>query len=230
MKGITVIIPAFNEEKNLVNLLPQLHSILSGCCQRYELLVVDAEKSRDATEVICKENGAKYIRQQKSGYADAFRLGVSNATYEAIVVVDADCSQDVSKIPLMYEAVKNGSDVVIGSRYANGGVSNDPFVSVVMSRTLNFVYRFLFGLKQCDISTDFRFYNKDQLLTIETQCTNFDVIEETLILLKRRYPDLKITEIPIEYNPRKQGYSKRKLLMFISDYIKLIFRLLCYKK
>ena len=225
MEGITVIIPVFNEEKNLVKLLPQLHSIISSCCSSYELLVVDSKKSLDNTKAVCEKHNAIYVKQAGSGYADAFKTGINVAGFDAIIVVDGDCSQDVFKIPLMYNAYKNGSDVVIGSRYTYGGKSNDPIISRMMSKTLNLVYRLVFGLEQRDISTDFRIYHKNQLQRIKMKCVNFDVIEETLILLKRNNPDLIVTEIPIDYRPREQGYSKRRLFLFVWDYIKLIFRL-----
>lgn len=223
--NISVIIPSYNEANNLNILLPKLHYLISSICHKYEIIVVDSQKSNDNSKDICKSHNATYILQNNTGYADAFRTGINYAIYEAILIVDADNSQDISKIPLMFDALKKDADVVIGSRYISGGTSADPFISVAMSKTLNFVFRFLLGFKEKDISTDFRFYKSNLLKSIQTTCQNFDVIEETLFLLKKRYPTLRVTEIPINYKPRVQGYSKRKLFRFIFDYIKLIFKL-----
>lgn len=224
--NISIIIPAFNEEENLKILIPQLHDIISPLCSKYELIVVDSQKTQDNSEEVCKSNNARYIKQNNYGYGDAFRTGIDNSAHEAILIVDADNSQDISKIPLMYEALGKGYDVVIGSRYVKGGTTSDPLVSVMMSKLLNLTYRIVLGFKEKDVSTDFRFYKKDLLKSIETQCFNFDVIEETLFLLKRKYPSLKVAEIPIDYKPRAEGTSKRRLFHFIADYVKLIIKLI----
>lgn len=223
--NISVIIPAYNEEENLKILLPQLHGIISSLGCAYELIVADSQKTADNSEAVCKSNGAKYVIQSGSGYADAFRTGIKMSVYEAVLVVDADNSQDISRIPQMYDLLLSGADVVIGSRYVKGGTTDDPLVSVIMSKLLNFTYRVVLGFKQKDVSTDFRFYRKEKLKKIETSCENFDVIEETLFLLKKKYPDLKITEVPIDYKQRAEGVSKRRLLHFIAGYIKLTFKL-----
>ena len=223
--NISVIIPAFNEEDNLKILLPKLHLIISPVCNKYELLVIDSKKTADNSEKVCDENDAKYIRQTNNGYGDAFRMGIGAAKYGAVLVVDADNSQDISKIPAMYEALNNGYDIVIGSRYVKGATTKDPFLSVVMSKILNLTYRLVLGFEEKDISTDFRFYKKEMLENITTCCNNFDVIEETLFLIKKKYPDLKIKEIPIDYKQRAEGESKRQLFLFIAGYIKLLIKL-----
>lgn len=224
--NISIIIPAYNEEDNLKILLPQLHGIVSTLNTDYELIVIDALKSVDNSEEICKKYNAVYIRQKKLGYADAFHTGIRNSQHEAILVVDSDNSQDISAIPKMYDALINGNDVVIGSRYVSGGKTDDPLSSVIMSKILNYTYRILLGFKEKDISTDFRFYKKSMLENIVTECTNFDVIEETLFHLKRNCPALRVKEIPIHYRKRAEGVSKRKLIEFIIGYIRLLFRLL----
>lgn len=223
---ISVIIPTYNEEENLKILLPELHGILSGLKIKYELLVVDAKASQDCSEKTCFDFNAKYFRQINTGYADAIRTGIKKSSYGLILVVDADNSQDISKIPEMYNAIMNGADIAIGSRYTKGGKTDDPPVSVFMSKLLNETYRLLLGFKEKDVSTDFRIYRKQLMTDIKTSCTNFDVIEEILFLLKRKFPDLKIVEIPIHYRQRAEGISKRQLLKFICGYIKLLFKLL----
>lgn len=227
--NISVIIPAFNEEENLKLLLPHLKNILSTLPCAYELIVVDSLSTNDNTEYICTLHGVKYVKQHTRGYADAFRTGINNAVYDAVLVVDADNSQDIAKIPLMYKVFIDGFDIVIGSRYIKGGTTSDSTVSVIMSKILNNTYRIVLDFKEKDISTDFRLYRKSLLMDLHTQCRNFDVIEETLFLLKIKYPSIKVAEVPIDYRPRLEGFSKRRLLRFIMDYIKLTIRLIKLK-
>ncbi len=224
--NISVIMPSFNEEENLRILLPELNSILASIGSDYEIMVIDAKNSCDNSEDVCKANNARYFRQTDDGYADAFRTGINVSQYELILVVDADNSQDIDKIPEMYGEIMNGADVVIGSRYTENGKTDDPIISVIMSRILNNTYRIFLGFKEKDVSTDFRFYRKNLLDGLVTKCGDFDVIEETLFLLRQNYPDIIIKEVPIHYKQRAEGVSKRKLLKFIYGYIKLLIRLI----
>lgn len=228
--NISVIIPSYNEEKNLIQLIPELKKYLTLTDTDFEIITVDAIASRDNTEKICEENEITYVRQKKRGYADAFRTGISLAKNELLLVVDADNCQDISKIPEMYKAMLDGADVVIGSRYTKGGKTADSRLNIIMSKLLNTAYSLVLGLKQRDISTDFRMYDIKKLKSINTECENFDVIEEALFLLQKKFPDIVIKEIPISYKKRIEGNSKRRLLTFIKGYIKLLFKLMRLKK
>ena len=227
--NISVMIPAYNEEKNLICLIPELKFILDGIKAEYEIIVIDSKHSSDNSSSLCQDMAVRYKRQNGDGYGDAFRLGISSAESDFFLVVDADNSQDISKIPEMYKELLQGADIVIGSRYVKGGTTADPFVSRLMSKALNLAYRVVLGFKEKDISTDFRFYNTKKLKSIRTTCTNFDILEETLYLLKKEYPDIIIKEVPIDYKKRIEGTSKRKLFTFILDYIKLLSRLFILK-
>lgn len=227
---LSVVIPAYNEAENLKILLPELHSVISSSLGiGYELIVIDAAASDDDSESVCILNKTRYIKQTNAGYADAFRTGIAESENELLLVVDADNSQDISKISQMYNAINNGADIAIGSRYTEGGKTDDPPLSVFMSKLLNGTYRFILGFNEKDISTDFRIYKKFLLKEIVTECDNFDVIEETIFLLKRKYPSLKVVEIPIHYRQRAEGISKRKLFRFIIGYLKLLIRLMRIK-
>ncbi len=227
---ISIMLPSYNEEKNLEFLIPELIGILDSTAISYEIIVVDALLSSDNTESLCKKFNSIYIRQADYGYGDAFRKGIECARGELFLVVDSDASQDIGKIPLMLKEIENGADVVIGSRYTKGGKTADPIFSVVMSKMLNTAYRLILGFKEKDISTDFRMYKADLLKGINLTCSNFDIIEETLFLLKKTYPKIIIKEIPICYKKRAEGVSKRRLAVFIADYIKLLVRLSALKK
>ncbi len=228
--NISVIIPSFNEEKNLLQLIPELKKYLSLTGARFEIITIDAKASCDNTQKVCEKFNVKYIRQSKKGYGDAFRTGISCAVNDILLVVDADNCQDITKIPEMYEKMLSGADIVIGSRYVKGGKTADPPLNIIMSKILNTAYSLVLGIKQKDISTDFRMYRLSKLRKITTICENFDVIEETLFLIQKAYPDVRIEEVPISYKKRVEGSSKRQLFTFITDYIRLLFRLLKLKQ
>ena len=96
-----------------------------------------------------------------------------------------------------------------------------------MSHILNGIYRLVTGVKAKDLSTNFRMYRADVLREIKLTCTNYDVLEEVLLLMKLKIgKDFKVGEIPITFNKRIAGESKRRLIPFIISYIKTMFRLI----
>ena len=96
-----------------------------------------------------------------------------------------------------------------------------------MSHILNGMFRFFLGIKAKDISTDYRMYYTEQLKNVSLSCHNYDVLQEVLLRLRLNKPDkkLKIGEVPIEFDKRIYGESKRRLIPFILSYMKTLCRL-----
>lgn len=142
------------------------------------------------------------------------------------MILDSDGSHNPNNIPEINKKFDEGNyDIVIGSRYIKGGETNDKKTSVVMSKMLNLAFRICLGIKAHDISTDFRMYDTQQLKNVKLDNKNYDVLQEVLLKMKLNNPSLKIGEIPIVFNKRVYGESKRNLLPFIIDYIKSLFKL-----
>ena len=220
--AINVVLLAYKEEENLRVLLPQIKEQVEKCGEEYEILVIDTEKALDNTEAVCKEYGAKYINQEYTGFGGAFRTAIKYANKDKFLIMDSDGSHPPKNIPEIYEKFVNEKcDVVIGSRYVKGGVTNDAKSSIIMSHMLNFAFRVCLGLNAKDLSTDYRMYHTEQLKQVELECENYDVLEEVLLKLKLNKADkkLKFGEVPINFQKRLYGESKRQLLKFIISYI-----------
>lgn len=121
-------------------------------------------------------------------------------------------------------------DLTIGSRYVENGKTENSKILIWMSQIVNLCYRIFFKIKVKDVSNSFRLYKTKDLRAFNLQCNNFDIVEEILIKLIIYNPNYKIREIPITFNKRIKGESKRKLIQFIFSYIKTITRLLKIKK
>lgn len=224
--GISVVLLAYKEEENLRVLLPQIIENVKKTGEEYEILVIDTEKPLDNTKDVCEQFGAKYINQEYPAFAGAFKTGIKYASMDKFLILDSDGSHDPSRIPAIYEKfVNEDCDVCIGSRYTEGGVTNDVGSSIVMSKILNTTFRILLGIKAKDISTDYRMYRTEQLKKVELTCRNYDVLQEVLLKLRMNKKDLKIGEVPINFQKRMFGESKRRLLPFIMSYIKTMFKL-----
>ena len=227
--GISVVLLAYKEEENLKVLLPQIIEQVEKCEKDYEIIVVDTARPLDNTHAVCKEYKARYINQKEPGFGGAFRTGIRFAKKDKFLIMDSDGSHPADRIPAIYEMYMTGDyDVVIGSRYCPGGQSNDAKSSQIMSHMLNFAFRTCLGLKGNDLSTDYRMYSTKELKKVELKCTNYDVLEEVLLQLKLNRPDkkLRIGEVPISFQKRMYGESKRQLVKFIISYIGTLFRLI----
>jgi dolichol-phosphate mannosyltransferase len=225
-KNITVALLTYKEEENLRLLLPKIIKSLETIAIPYEILVVDSNKALDNTADVCSSYNVRYLNQPGKGFADAFNYAIINARNELFLILDADGSHNPDYIPLMFEKFVNDKcDVVIGSRYVKGGKTHDKLTSILMSRLLNFIFRLTLGFKARDISTDYRMYYTDQLKKVCLNNENIDVLQEVLIKLRINRPDLKIGEIPIEFEKRIYGKTKRKMVKFILGYIKSLFKL-----
>ena len=226
--GISVALLAYKEEENLRILLPQIIEQVQKCGEDYEILVVDTEKPLDNTAEVCEQYGAQYINQELPGFGGAFRTAIKYAQKDKFLILDSDGSHPPVNIPDLYNKfVKENCDVVIGSRYVEGGRTDDAKSSIIMSHMLNFAFRICLGLHAKDLSTDYRIYHTEALKAVELTCVNYDVLEEVLLKLKLNKPDkkLKIGEVPIYFQKRLYGESKRQLVKFIISYLKTIIRL-----
>lgn len=225
-QGISVVLPAYKEEENLKSILPHLNECLNG--MDYEIIIVDTQEPLDQTKEVCGQNGCKWVpRAGGNDYGDAIRTGIAAASKNYMVIMDADGSHDPEDIKRLYSAMEDGDyDLVIGSRYCKGGDTQNPFVLKAMSRILNWVYKIAFRLPVEDVSDSFRMYRTDQVKQLELKCQNFDIVEEIIILLNNYVDDFKVKEVPIVFNERVHGETKRDLFKFILSYIKTMMVLL----
>lgn len=228
--SISVVLPAYMEAENLKNILPSIHNAL--CNLDYEILVVDTMNPMDNTEEICRLNNAVYLpRKGGNYYGDAIRTGFQAASGDYIVIMDADGSHDPKEILNFYNEMETGKyDLIIGSRYCKGGYTDNPLILRLMSWALNVTYRLFFGLKVKDVSDSYRMYKRELVKPLSLECQNFDIVEEILIKLNIANQPFRVKEIPISFNKRMAGESKRDLFIFIKSYIKTIRCLLKIQK
>jgi len=221
--SVSVVLLSYKEEENLQILLPKIKGELGSIGINYEILVIDTAKPLDNTKMVCDKFSASYLPQEEPFYGGAFRTGIKYAKNDCLLVLDADGSHNPTSIPDLCRKFTSGYDVVIGSRYTHGGTSKDSRISWLMSKLLNTVMRLALGLRAKDISTSFRIYDARQLKKVLLTRNNYDVLQEVLLRMKINNPALKIGEVPITFEKRAFGESKRKLAQFIISYLKTLF-------
>lgn len=209
-----VVIPTFNEAKNLNRLLPLLLEL------PVKILIVD-DASTDGSAEIVREVGAKTGRVQLlerpgkfglgSAYRDGFALAQSQGC-DLIIQMDADGSHRVEDLYKMLDYLEVHSEVelVIGSRWTKGGsVQNWPKRREILSRLANLYSRLALGLKVKDNTAGFRIYrvellNRMDLSRVSSEGYAFQ-IEMTREAVR---VGANIAEVPILFVEREFGISK----------------------
>ncbi|KPK33759.1 MAG: dolichol-phosphate mannosyltransferase [Nitrospira bacterium SG8_35_1] len=235
------VLPAYNEEGSLPNLLNRIASLQQKTSDAIKVLVVD-DGSTDNTASIVKEGitglDVRLISHNKNmGLGQAVQTGIKEALNVAsdndiIIIMDADDSHDVNLLDSMKSKIRAGADIVIASRFVEGGDdSSAPLFRRFLSRGAIFVFRTFLPLEGInDFTSGYRAYRLC-LLRIASSHWGERLIEEqgfacmVELLLKLRHWSPAIEEVPMNLRyDRKQSASKMKLGRTLSQYLKLFFR------
>ena len=196
MMKTEVVIPAYNEECSIVQVIK---AIPAGCVVR--VIVVD-NASTDATAALAREAGAHVVYEKRRGYGSACLRGIAEATTADIILfLDADFSDDPSKIPeLLDPIINNKADLVIGSRILGEA---DPGALLPHARFGNilacFLVRHIYGYSFTDLGP-FRAIRRDALERIQMRDTNYGWTVEMQV--KAAIVGLRCIEVPVPYKIR----------------------------
>jgi dolichol-phosphate mannosyltransferase len=211
---VVVIIPTYNEVESLVD----LHGRVRAANPGVGILVVD-DNSPDGTGRIADRLAVTdpltwaLHRPGKGGLGTAYLLGMSwalTAGVALVVQMDADGSHLPEALPQLLAASQRGADVVIGSRYVEGGRTVGwPLRRRVLSRAGNCYARSLLGLTVRDATSGYRVYTRRALedLTLpRVKSEGYCFLVELSLLATRR--GLRVVEVPITFVERARGASK----------------------
>lgn len=227
---LSIVLPAYEEADNLNILLPRLHEIVGKLTPRYEILVIDTEAPRDATPEACLKHNAAYVpRHGGNLYGHAVRTGAHRTLGEYVLFMDADGSHNPLFIPDLWNR-RESADLVIASRYIPGGKTENPQMLIWMSHVVNLAFRMVLGLDCFDVSNSFRLYRGEDLRRLTLECDHFDIVEEILVKLVFCRSGYRVVEVPITFEKRKAGKTKRQLFSFALGYLATLVRLFRLKQ
>ena len=209
---VTVVVPTYNERDNLPHLAAAVR--LHG----YRLLIVD-DDSPDGTGTVADALAAPdplmdvLHRRTKEGLGPAYAAGfdrVLSGPAEVVIEMDADFSHNPSDLPRLVEALADGADLAIGSRYVPGGGTPDwPPHRRALSRGGNLYARLMLGIPVRDATAGFRAFRADALRRLpyrQAQASGYGFQVE--MAMRAHEADMRIVELPVVFRDRTVGTSK----------------------
>jgi glycosyltransferase involved in cell wall biosynthesis len=223
---ILIIMPALNEEESLPATLKELREVVDDP----DILVID-DGSTDATAEVARRAGAVSAQLPFTlGVGGAVRVGLHYARrngYDRAVVIDADGQHDPAGITALLEALDDGADMAVGSRFAAG--SDDYPVGRTRRQAMRFlgaIVRALTGQRFSDVTSGFRAFDRPviELLAREYPVEYLaDTVEALLIV---RYAGFRVDEVPVSMRPRAAGEPSTRRVKLVINYLRLLIGIL----
>jgi glycosyltransferase involved in cell wall biosynthesis len=219
---VSVVVPAMNEARNIPHVFAELPADL------HEVILVDG-RSTDGTVRVGRElrPDLVVVRQTRKGKGNALACGFGVATGDIIVMIDADGSTHPAEITRFVEALKNGADVAKGSRFCDGGGSDDiTWARRQGNAALNTLANVIHRMSFSDLCYGYMAFWRDVMPRLDLPDVlapapadgsmawgdGFEI--ETLLAVRSANAGLKIAEVPSHERPRLFGESN---LNAISD-------------
>jgi dolichol-phosphate mannosyltransferase len=215
---VSVVLSTYNERENLSKLVPIIENVFAKHAILGEIVVVD-DNSPDGTSEVAKELGRRFgnvrllWRPEKLGPGSAHADGYRFAAGDIIVGMDTDFSHSPYDIPRFVSKVREGFDVVVGSRYIRNGQyevkSFQTLKKSIASRLGNMLIRVLSRVPVHDFTTALRGLRWEVVQSVRTESKGNSFFMEFIIKSYRE--GYRLTEVPIVFRDRVAGKSKLSL-------------------
>jgi dolichol-phosphate mannosyltransferase len=224
-KSISIVIPSYNEVKNISILIRQIRHYLPGS----NIIIVDdssIEENKKLKASIKNKNIVLISRLKKLGRGSAvlmgFKKAITNKNIDYVFEMDSDLAHDPKEFRRFINEVSvYPYDLVIGSRYKSGGkIVNISPNRTIMSRVINNFLYFWLNIKISDYTSGFRLYSSRSIKFIlkkKLKASGFIALSEIAYLLYKN--GYSISEVPITWNFRRYGKSNVNLRELISSFV-----------
>ncbi|HVM64065.1 MAG TPA: glycosyltransferase family 2 protein [Acidimicrobiales bacterium] len=214
------VIPAYNEEEALPGVLAELRAAVPGID-----VVVVSDGSRDRTAEVARAAGVHVVELPYNlGIGGALQTGFRFARrngWRRAVQVDADGQHEPGQVPLLLAALDAGADLVIGTRFADGGA--DYRVGRTRGRAMGAMrvaVRLLSGRRFSDTSSGFRAFSGPMIdYFSETYPSEYmDSVEALLLAL---HAGFSVVEVPVTMRERQAGQASNRNLRLVFHFVRL---------
>ena len=208
---LSVIMPAYNEEKTIREIVEKVINISI----QKEIIIID-DKSTDSTLSIINELKVQYNEQiivlthtKNRGKGAAIRTGIKEITGDIVIIQDADLEYDPNDYQKLIEPIiQKEEKVIYGSRFLNKSNNKHSYYSFYLGgRLVSLITNILYFQRLTDEPTCYKVFDADFLKSFPLQCEGFEFCPE--ITAKVAKKGIKIKELPIKYYPRKVDEGKK---------------------
>lgn len=231
---ISIIFPLYNERDNVIcyenDLFPIIESIGKPIGETFEYIFVD-DGSRDDTvermnEIAKGRPNVKILCHERNrGMGNAIKTGLGACNGDLVITMDADLTFRPVDVERLIEKYRDThADCISGSPYLERGLMEEvtPF-RLLMSQTVNFLYRVLLRSQITCVSPIFRLYKRSVLNEMEITSSNFEINAE--IISKLIIGGKIVVEVPVPLLKRKYGKSKINIKKEIKNYLLLLYKI-----
>jgi glycosyltransferase involved in cell wall biosynthesis len=223
---LSVIIPVFNEEQTVGNIIQRMKTVMEKIGCRYEVIVVD-DYSRDRSLETARKEGVRvYQLKAHMGKGYALRAGLAKAKGDIIVTIDSDGSHRPEELPMLLAPVlQNQADLVIGSRYLNQKSVAARKLNAFGVRLFNFLIRLFTKTAVSDSQSGYRVMTSKVVAGMHLKSGEYEIESEMLVKTARQ--GFRVLEVPITFEQRTYGRSRldplvdgfKILLSIVSAYV-----------
>jgi len=216
-----IIIPIYNEGENILKVLSLFDKFI-----KYKIRVLLCYDLENDNIFKYKKKLSKFkfkiilIKNNQIGPCSAVKKGFENIRAKCAIVYPADDFINVKILDKMFKLYLNGADIVVASRFINGGsMKNCPLLKSIIVRLASSTLFFLSSIPVRDASNGFRLFSKKilNLIKIESR-VGFAYSLELLVKCDRL--KMKILEIPSQWEERSEGQSRFKVFKWLPQYFK----------
>lgn len=209
---LSIIIPVYNEEQTIAEVIERVWAVDLGGLEREVIIANDGSsdgtrQALDASRWINDPRVKSYDSPINLGKGAAVRLGLAFATGDILLVQDADLELDPNEYGRLLAPILEGrADVVYGSRFLQP-TSRVALRRRLANRFLTLLTNVLFGARLTDMETAYKVFRRGVIEGIRLRCVGFDFEPE--VTAKVLKAGLRIVEVPIAYQPRRQDEGKK---------------------
>lgn len=226
MSKICVVVPVYNEEKQVESSVEKILDVCRKNYQNFEILIADnasTDKTLEIAKVLSKKYAeVKFIHLDQKGRGRALKKAWTTTNADVMCYMDVDLSTDLAYIKPLTDAIENGYDISFGSRHKKGSILKRSLKRDILSRGYNFLLKIFLDVQFSDAQCGFKAINKRVAEKLIPMIKNNEWFFDTELLVKGEKLGYRLKEIPVKWDEDPE--STVKIKRTVESYIRNIFR------